>query len=150
MIFDSLKNARLYFNIGERFKCALRFLEGLDAHNLKPGRVEIADGVYANVQRYETKPREQCRYESHVKYADIQYAALGKEALGFASLGEGLLEADGVFDEGKNVVFYKGEGIWLPLRTGYFAILFPDDAHAPKANLDSVCEVVKIVVKVLL
>jgi YhcH/YjgK/YiaL family protein len=150
MIFDSLKNARLYFNIGKRFESALRFLEGLDVRNLKPGRVEIADGVYANIQRYETKPRALCRYESHVKYADIQYVALGGEALGFARLDEGLLEADGAFDEGKDVAFYKGEGVWLPLRTGYFAVLFPDDAHAPRANLDNVCEVVKIVIKVLL
>jgi YhcH/YjgK/YiaL family protein len=150
MIFDSLRNARLYSSLGERFQNAFKFLEEIDVKNLKQGKVEISDGVYASVQSYETKPKEECRLETHRKYADIQYVVCGEEAFGFSHLTDNSLKADGPFDEVKDVVSYEGEGIWLPLKAGYFVIVFPEDAHAPRANLNKASEVTKVVAKVLL
>jgi YhcH/YjgK/YiaL family protein len=148
MILDSLKNAHLYYCLGGMFRQAFEFLEHLDVKTLKPGRVDITGGVYANVQIYKTKPRKECCLESHKKYADIQYVASGEEALGFFHLLEGGLNSKESFDEVKDIVFYEGGGTWMSLRAGYFAVLFPDDAHAPKGDLIETKEVTKLVVKV--
>ncbi|MDR1508480.1 MAG: YhcH/YjgK/YiaL family protein [Synergistaceae bacterium] len=150
MILDSLKNARIYYGLGERFEQAFKFLENVDAKVLKSGRIDITDGLYASVQMYNTIPREQCLLESHKKYADIQYVVKGEEVIGFSHLGQNYPEPVGNFDEAKDLAYYKGESLWIPLREGYYCVLFPDDLHAPKGTLENSKNVIKIVFKVLL
>ena len=78
MIIDSLKNAKLYYGLGERIEKGLKFLENTDLSEYKNGKYEIdGEKIYVSVQDYETKPLEPGKCEPHRKYLDIQYIIQG-------------------------------------------------------------------------
>lgn len=149
MIVDRIENAHLYAGIGKRIAKALETIKNTDFTKKQDGRYDIdADNLYYLVQRYTTEPMEKGRTEAHEKYIDIQYLAEGKEMMGYCLLEE--LEVDTPYNEQKDIIFYKqpkdiGRIHLLP---GVFAILFPQDAHCPKCQLDGPTDVLKVVVKV--
>lgn len=150
MILENIKNAYDYSSINPNFKKALEFLKNTDLEKLEPGRHEV-DGtnVFANVQDYETFPKEERRWEAHKKYIDIQCVISGTEIM-YCEPVERLEVVEDNFDE-KDVAFYKDidNASELVLKNGNFAILFPKDAHKPCCALNNVpSKVKKVVVKV--
>ena len=147
MITDRLDNAATYRGLGKRMSAALRFLKRTDFSRVAPGRHEI-DGanIYVLVQNYETKPREQGRWEAHRRYIDVHYMAEGAERIGFANVQD--LKAAGEYCRKDDYVLFEGEGNSLVLREGCFAIFYPQDAHMPCLAVGGPEPVLKIVVKV--
>ncbi len=149
MIVDRIENAHLYTGVSKRIAGALEVLKETDFATKENGRYDIdEDNLYYLLQRYTTELAEKRRPEAHENYIDIQYLAEGEELLGYCPL-EGL-EVDTPYNEQKDIIFYKqpkalGEIHLLP---GVFAVLFPQDAHCPKCQLDGPAEVLKVVVKV--
>ena len=129
MIKDSLSNADRYAGISTRFDQAFAFLRNTDLGSLKLGRVDIADGVFANVQSYEPVPVDAKQYEMHEEYADIQVVVEGSELLveAPASLEEHPATGDdfSVFDEPGSMPSV------ISLRAGDFCIVWPGEAHKP-------------------
>ena len=124
-----------------------------------------ADEIYVNVHGYDTLPREQCRFESHQRYLDLQYCISGGEVIDW-SLASGL-EPAGTYDTEKDLQFYRSpaarvEGFpvsrcpdlavptvcSLPMTPGSFAIFHPSDAHRPKVQDGVNRAVFKLVVKI--
>ena len=101
--------------------------------------------VFALFQSYETKP-ENDRPEAHRKYIDIQYLIEGEELIGVAPLTSMERVAEAAPE--RDIWFYEGETAKLPLGGGRFAILFPQDAHAPCIAAGECRPVRKVVVKV--
>ncbi|WP_369461599.1 YhcH/YjgK/YiaL family protein [Thermoclostridium stercorarium] len=65
-----------------RFQKAFRFIREFHQNEKEDGRYEIdGNDVYALVQSYTTLPSDQCKWESHDKYIDIQYIVRGKEII---------------------------------------------------------------------
>lgn len=127
---------------------ALEFLRRPGAAALSDGRYEIdGDAVYALVQRYATAEAGEPKFEAHRKFIDVQYVAAGEEVLGWAPLAEMVLSEP--YDPAKDVCFGRA-CLWTPLRLGegMFAVLWPEDAHAPRLAAGKPCHVTKIVVKV--
>ncbi len=147
MILDELKNAALYYGVSERLAAGLRYLQNTDLATLAPGRHEIdGDRLFAIVMHYDTKPREQAFWEAHRKYFDIQFVLAGEERMGFASLDHLTAEP---YDESKDFVPAQGEGDYLRVPAGSFAVFGPQDAHMPSLNAGAAPQAVKkIVVKV--
>ncbi|MDD5435916.1 MAG: YhcH/YjgK/YiaL family protein, partial [Nitrospira sp.] len=87
MITDLLNNASQYSKMNMKIETALNYLQDTDLSNLKPGRYEI-DGsdIFALMQNYETKPKENGFWEAHRKYIDIQYVIKGTELIGYANI----------------------------------------------------------------
>ncbi len=149
MIIDSLKNAKLYYGLGERIEKGLKFLENTDLSEYKNGKYEIdGEKIYVSVQDYETKPLEQGKFEAHRKYLDIQYIIKGSERLGFGKIGEFSPAVD--YDEEKDIVFLNGQGDFAGAKEGDFLIFMPQDAHMPCISIKEPAYVKKAVVKVLL
>jgi biofilm protein TabA len=149
MIVDRIENAKLYPELPEKLKKALQALGSTNFAEKENGRYDIdGEKIYYLVQRYTTKPVEQGRLEAHEKYIDIQYLAEGSEIMGYCPLDE--LEVETPYNEQKDIVFYKTPANVSPivLSPGVFAILYPQDAHAPKCQLKGPSEVLKVVVKV--
>ena len=74
MIVDRLANLDLYRGLAPRWVKALEFLRDSDLLSLSLGRHDLdGDRLFALVQDYETKPTEQCRWEAHRRYCDIQF-----------------------------------------------------------------------------
>lgn len=145
MIFDKLENLRRYDIVSDRI---LEFLFNLDKN--KPlGKYPLDDGAYANIEEYETKCPENCYFEAHKKYIDIQLLIKGEERLDFTNI-EGLTERED-YDDERDIVFYtdKKESGSVKLGKDYFAMLFPQDAHRPQMNSGSEPQKVKkVVVKI--
>ena len=129
---------------------AFDFLRRRDLPALPDGRVDIdGDRVFALVQRYETARTEAPMFEYHRKYIDVQFMAKGEEVIGWAiTESMKIIEA---YDEKKDICFGTvKKGKWTPvlLQAGQTAVLWPEDAHAPKIASGEPSPVMKIVVKV--
>ena len=146
MVIDQVKHASMYMGLSKRLAAALRYINETDFSGVKPGRYEIEGSeVYALVLEYQTKPRAQGAWESHRRYFDLQYVAEGSELLGYSNL-EHL--NSGKYDEARDSAPADGEGEFLLLRKGTFAILGPQDAHMPGIAEGEPKPVRKVVVKV--
>ena len=149
MVCDHLSNAFLYYGLGKRFEAALRYLQTTDISSMEVGKYDILPGeVTLSVQRYTTQA--ETKLEGHIKFADIQYVAMGSEQIGYHNQKDKLLPTTSEYDPEKDLVFFDGSGIPIRLEKGFFMILWPDDIHGPKRIAETPEEIVKAVVKVLL
>lgn len=147
MILDQLKNAKLYFSLGERISKAFKYLQTTDFSNLEEGRYDIdGDNVYALVSIYNTKPLSSTKWEAHKKYIDIQYVVSGKEKMGVTSSDKVIPIEE--YSENNDCTIYKGEGNYIYLDEENFALFFPSDIHMPGISVNLPKEVKKVVVKV--
>lgn len=149
MIFDSLSQSHLYDVVHPRLAAGFDFLRKNNVLELAEGKYEI-DGtdLFAIVSSYPTKPKEEVKWECHEKYIDIQYIAEGVELIGYAPLAS--MESVTPYNDVKDVAFLKGEGNYVVVPQGYFAVFYPHDAHGPNLAVDQSVKVKKVVVKIKL
>jgi YhcH/YjgK/YiaL family protein len=146
MVVDQLRHASQYYGMGSGLQRALRYLQTTDLAALAPGRYELdGQALFALVQEYEGKPKEQGAWEAHRQYLDVQYVVSGAELFGFAPTDR---LAAGPYDAERDFLKLEGEGDYFALRAGSFAILGPQDAHMPSLALGRPAPVKKVVVKV--
>jgi YhcH/YjgK/YiaL family protein len=152
MIFDNVKNASLYSNISSNLKAALNYMQNNDLNSFENGRFEIADGNVTVIIKkgYNTKEEEQCKWESHQKYIDIQYLLEGQEQIGYCKTLD--MEVKVPYDEETDKILYHNcdKHFKTKLEPGDFIILFPDDSHKTLIAGDKVTTNNKAVIKVLI
>jgi YhcH/YjgK/YiaL family protein len=148
MIIDHISNASIYRPLGPRFSRAFDYLLNTDLDALPTGRVEVAgDELFAIVADGETKMPQQCRYEAHRQYHDIQLVTHGAETMGYAPVSRLKLIED--FVEASDYAFFMGEGDEFLVSAGWFALFMPQDAHRPSMAIKGRPQRVrKIVMKV--
>ena len=149
MILDRIENATMYEGLCERLAAGLRYLAQTDFAAADLGRVDIAgDEVFALIQRYQTKPLAEGRWEAHRRYIDIQYVAAGAEQIGVGDVSG--MEVIEPYDADKDLVFFAGDGQFVTASAGMFCVLAPHEAHMPMiVASSSPAEVTKVVIKVL-
>ena len=159
MIYDHIKNIGLYKGMSAALDVALDYIASAKMP-MEDGTTMLEHGVKAVVSSYVTKEVNPKGYEAHLKYADVQFLVEGTEDIRCCPL-EYLTPAT-EYDEAKDCRFYVdnlashpaswSEGIdsavSFRLGTGYFAVVFPDDAHIPQLAAGTPAEVKKIVMKV--
>lgn len=150
MLTTSLPLAGAYDYTAEKFQKAFAFLRTADLATLPVGNHPIdGDTVYANVQEYTTLPDGEAPFESHRNYFDLQYVVSGEERFGYVS--RDLCTPSMDYDAERDLIFYQEpeQSGFVVLKAGDFAIVPPEDAHAPRRQAASGgCPVKKIVVKV--
>lgn len=149
MVLDTLANATRYERLNSRFAKAFAYLRTVDGTQ-QLGRHDLdGDQCYALVQTYETKPVEKAKFEAHRKYIDIQFIQNGRETILWAPLVTMKEETMSYSDE-KDATLWKLTPDLTPLHVsaGHFAILWPEDAHAPCVEWGKSETVFKVVVKV--
>ncbi len=119
--------------------------------SLAPGverRVELGGGVHALEQAYETRSREEGRFESHLAHVDVQVVVGGEEVIAVAPTS--LLSPVEDQTPGNDIIFYAphAAGSALHLRAGDVAVLFPADGHLGRVRVGPAARVWKSVVKV--
>lgn len=146
MIIDALANIEFYKGLNEQLYKGLTFLKENDLASLPAGRYEIeGDAVFALVQEYDTHLPEECRWEAHYTYTDIQYIVDGSEKMGWKAL-DGVVKTEDRPED--DVYFFDAEGDHFVLHAGQFAVFEPQDAHRPGLAVDELAPVKKVVVKV--
>ena len=150
MVLDSLKNAKLYACLGERFEQAFEFLAKTDLSALEVGKTEL-DGkkLYIAVSEYETKDVLP-DFEAHDNYADIQVIVSGNERIDWCERADCFETV--AYNPEKDIVRINTEKAFteLKIKAGQFAIFYPEDAHRPNLSDGAKTSVKKVVVKVLL
>jgi len=150
MILDHLSRASLYRGVHPLWEQAFDYLRAFNPAT-PAGRYDLAgDHLYALVQGYVPADPSTKRFESHQRYADIQYVAAGEERLWYAPLE--LLPGATPYNEEKDYSLYDEPPSAAPLvlGPGMFTYLLPRDGHKPGCLGQSAAPVIKVVLKVRL
>jgi YhcH/YjgK/YiaL family protein len=147
MIKDKLKYFRRYIKIRPDFYRAFEFLSKQDLASLPEGKYPIdGEKLFVIVSKPAGKGVKKALLEAHRKYIDIQYVIEGNELIGIKKTSE-CKNPIGSFDVEKDIIFFTDKSDkYIKLKPGDFAVLFPDDAHAPLSGKTAVR---KAVVKVM-
>lgn len=150
MIYGRIKDALTYRGIHPGLDLALSYIRPNFLENLEEGkRVELdGDRAYCTSFTYETIPEKEGFFEAHLKYLDIHIMLSGKERVDIAPPGE----LNQTKAEPENDFYaYDGEP-WhsLILKPGEFLVVFPEDAHRIKLQVEGPQTVTKAVFKVLI
>lgn len=118
------------------FQIAFNYLEAIDEDFFKIKEDEvikemITDDIFVLKQAYKTKDREECFFESHKKYIDIQYIVKGSEVMDVSNLED--LEIIEEYDENRDFIKYSAKNSFssLLIKEKELAIFYPTDAHQP-------------------
>ena len=153
MIIDTIQNAPKYFSIHPLFAKAFEFIRNTDLENAESGRQDIlGEGLQEDdlkaifsTKKGMTAEESIAKFECHDKYIDIQLCINGVEQMGWKPRQKCQTPSGG-YNEEKDVRYYKDvPDMYFQLTNGQFAILFPEDVHAPMIG-DS--EIKKLVIKV--
>jgi len=152
-IFGKLSNLKSQIK-SEAFTLAFEYLEniGNDFFNIKENeciKEMISDEIFVLKQAYSTKNREDCFFESHKKYIDIQYMVKGDEIMDVANLKDLKIIKD--YDEKTDFIKYenKCDNIsTLIIREKELAIFYPQDAHQPCIKTENSELIYKAVIKI--
>jgi biofilm protein TabA len=138
-----------YFRNRERWNQAFLFLKNNDLSKFEVKRYDIdGDNLYAAVNEYITKNKENADFEAHKKYIDIQYIISGKEFIGVAPMAM-KKEILVPYDATKDIEFFTvTDGAEYNALPDRFFIFFPSDAHRPNLKDKENSLVRKVVVKV--
>lgn len=148
MIADTIKNRDVYTLLSPRIKTALEYLGTTDFSGMEPGRYNIdGDNIFALIQKYQTIPKEEAKWECHNIYIDIQYIVEGAEQIGFGNTDE--MEVITEYDPVNDIAFLIGEGGYATFSEGCYGIFFPHDAHQPRVTPGKVPgQVKKVLIKI--
>ena len=117
---------------------------GLDDCN----KIVLDEHCFVLEQAYISKNKEDCFFESHKKYIDIQYVFEGEEIMEVENISN--LQVTSDYKEDLDYAKYsqsKNSSI-LKIRQNELAIFFPQDAHMPCIKLDEKKKVIKAVFKI--
>lgn len=144
MILANISDANAYRGIHPRLDRVIDCLNDafLDAVGTETQKLE-GDRLYVTRFNYETLPRDDTFFEAHRQYLDVHLMASGEERVEIAS-PNGLT----LFEHKDDFYAYRGEAQHsFVLRPGMFLVVFPDDAHRIKMQVNGPERVSKIVFK---
>lgn len=146
MILDILENAHRYLSLHKGFVKAFDFLLRPDLNDLPVGKYEIdTDRIYAIVSKERGRRKEDALLETHEKYIDIQLILAGTDDMGWKPRSLCKKPAGKYDQKDDEQIFTDEPDAWISVKSGAFAIFFPEDAHMP---LISSGEIHKVIVKV--
>ena len=133
MIIDTLKNADKYFSLNPKFEQAFAFIRSTDLDNAPDGKSEIGEGLKAIFSNAPGKTRETslAKFECHDEHIDIQLCIRGRETIGWTPREKCVTPNGGYNDEKDVQLYHDPADTFFELSDGQFAILFPEDVHAP-------------------
>ena len=148
MIFGHIDTVYMESIGHEGVRRAIEYARTHDMGALAAGRNEVdGDALFINACAYETRAFEDCRFEAHRRYIDVQMVLEGEERIDVQFVGELAAEP---FDEEADNMFLDGTAAASVVMTpGTFVACFPDDGHKPGIAVNGSCPVKKAVFKVL-
>lgn len=146
MIIDKVENIGKYSGIPQE---AVDFVKAVTKEDFA-GHYDFGNNVFANIDEYETKIFDKCKFEAHKQYIDIQLILDGIERLDYAPVEE--LKVSEAYNAEKDVMFFensKEQSDSVILKSGKFALIYPHEAHKPQIAMDDKpIKVKKAVVKI--
>ncbi len=150
MIVGKLKDLGRYKGINKNIDTAIDYVLNNDLLALPKGKTEV-DGknVYINRDTYIAKPLEECFFENHEHYLDLQIVLKGKEIFGYTDISNPTLQVTTPYNEDKDVTKYSASNtVFFTLEEG-FALVFNEDIHLAKCKAnDEIVEKAVIKIKI--
>lgn len=111
-------------------------------------KIELDEENFALEQVYDAKDKEECFFESHRKYIDVQFILDGEEIIEVSN--SNLLAVALAYNDEMDYTKHKETkgASSIVLRAGDVAIFYPQDAHMPCIKVGNGVKVFKAVVKV--
>lgn len=150
MVFDSIKNAPLYYGLGEGIEKALKYFAQYDASSHENTMIEIdPEKIFIRRGTYTTAPSPNAQLEAHRDFIDVMMVAEGEEAFFCKPLAE-CLRITKEYDPQIEACLAEIEGDAARFRfpAGYFAIFMPSDAHCAGQCWSAPSNVKKLIAKV--
>ena len=112
-------------------------------------KIVLDENCFVLEQSYITKNKENCLFESHKKYIDIQYMFEGDEIMEVENVNN--LEVASAYDEKLDYAkhFQSITSSSLKIKETEMAIFYPNDAHMPCIKIDENKKIIKAVFKIL-
>lgn len=139
MIIDKIENLSNYIPLNPLFGEIVDFLQMHSLNTLNVAKNILSDSdVRLNIDQTPAKSKEEARLEAHRIFIDIQIPINGSEMMGYTPLDYCPIPA-APYDAEKDIVFYDGPAQnYIKVEPGMFIIFFPEDAHAPCINTQSI------------
>jgi biofilm protein TabA len=145
---DKRKMAESYYKFKSRWDMAFKFLKDNDLTTLTGTHNIDSTNVYVIAVDYNSKDKSDTRYESHKRYVDIQYVAVGEEMMGKTTMDSA--EVAVPYSEANDIAYYKFDGgNYYKATPKNFFIFFPGELHRPSIKVGESVPIKRIVVKVL-
>jgi YhcH/YjgK/YiaL family protein len=111
-------------------------------------KIELDVNCFVLEQAYISKNKEDCFFESHKKYIDIQYVFEGEEIMEVEKLSN--LQVTTTYKEDLDYAKYSQskDSSVLKIRENELAIFYPQDAHMPCIKINENEKVIKAVFKI--
>ena len=147
MIIDRLANPSPLYQLPSRLARALEYLRATDMRSVALGRHDLdGDHLFALVQEYTTRTADQCVWEAHRRYIDVQFVVTGAERMGDRESRRRCGSAKPTMSA-RDVAFFEPGSEFVTIRAGMFAIFGPEDVHSPCHAAGQPGLVRKVVVK---
>jgi len=158
-IFGNINSVKNHLNL-EKFSTAFKYLEQVLEKDTKENKrllgltfdsfekVDLDNNNFALEQVYTTKERNNCFFESHRQYIDVQFILEGEEII--EVVDNQRLKIATSYNSEIDLIKYFTPMLQtqIVLKKGDLAIFYPEDAHMPSICTSSPLKVVKTVVKV--
>ena len=111
-------------------------------------KVELDENNFGLEQVYNSKERNECFFESHRQYIDVQFILEGEEIIEVMKIDDAVIDFN--YNDEMDLLKYKPttSSSIIKLKKGDVAVFYPQDVHMPCVKLDKTQKVVKTVVKV--
>lgn len=147
MVFDHINNAEFYYGINKDIEVGLKYLENISLQ-IQPGEYIVNENVKAIVSEYKTIAVFERGYEAHKNVIDIQFPIIGRERIKWSYVDG--MDINIPYDKENDRTFFINPNslTHVDIGNGFFAIMFPSDAHSPKHYINKPEEIKKITIKV--
>lgn len=148
MVCDKMSHLPLYKDLLRNGDKILSFIWGNDLSALPDGRYDIpGTSAYVSISDFTTRLPQEAKWESHNRYIDIHVPLCGEEIIQWVTTDH--LDKSLGYDAQKDMEFYDDECSGSPVlvKTGYFFICLPHDAHKPLLSPDAPTTGRKAVIK---
>ncbi len=131
MIYSHIEHFRGAFCACEPLRRVLTYIVEKSG-SVDDGTYELGgDGVKVQLKSHKPLPFAERRYESHIKYVDVQVVVMGEEVEHVQTLSPDMKVVEDRLEK-SDVRFHADPakaGVAVTLRPGMFAMFMPEDAH---------------------
>ena len=133
MILAHLNDSDRYASLHPLFKQLFDYVKAHDFTHVPAERIVLdGDRLFINVADVTLKSPEEQVLEVHRRYIDVHFPLSREEVMGWSSLNVLATESMQPFNEEDDFAVYAERAqSYLTIHPGEFAIVWPEDAHAP-------------------
>lgn len=132
MIVSNLQNSQRVESLHPLFKRLFDYVKTHDLLHAELGRIEIeGDALFINNVNPECVPADKQVLEVHHDYIDVHILLEGAERIGWKAIEDVTDETKPYEKEGDCALYADAPTTFVDLLPGQFAIVYPEDPHAP-------------------